>query len=101
MADSQVFRLRDGVTISGIGREVEGFLRHEKDLFVEGIESPDGYLVQAREQSTWKKITGLGKALQVQIIPSGTTDVLVKICEELKCDISDICEIVTDEALDD
>lgn len=79
MADSKVFRLRDGVTIAGIGREVEGFLRHEKELFVEGIESPDGYLVQAREQSTWKKITGLGKALQVQIIPSGTTDVLVNI----------------------
>ncbi|MBO4853239.1 MAG: zinc-ribbon domain-containing protein [Schwartzia sp.] len=52
---------------------------HEKELFVEGIESPDGYLVQAREESTWKKITGLGKALQVQIIPSGTTDVLVNI----------------------
>ena len=26
-----------------------------------------------------------------------TTDVLVKICEELKCDFSDICEIMTDE----
>lgn len=25
-----------------------------------------------------------------------TTDILVKICEELKCDISDICEIVPD-----
>ena len=27
-----------------------------------------------------------------------TTDVLVKICEELKCDISDIVEIVPDDA---
>lgn len=26
-----------------------------------------------------------------------TTDVLVKICEELKCDISDIVEIVPDD----
>ena len=34
----------------------------------------------------------LGKGANV------TTDVLVKICEELKCDISDICEIVPDEA---
>ena len=33
----------------------------------------------------------LGKGANV------TTDVLVKICEELKCDISDICEIVPDE----
>ena len=30
-----------------------------------------------------------------------TTDVLVKICEELKCDIADICEIVPDDAIDD
>ena len=37
----------------------------------------------------------LGKGANV------TTDVLVKICEELKCDISDICEIVSDEAADD
>ena len=27
-----------------------------------------------------------------------TTDVLLKICEELKCDISDIVEIVPDDA---
>ena len=33
----------------------------------------------------------LGKGANV------TTDVLVKICETLKCDISDICEIVSDE----
>lgn len=33
----------------------------------------------------------LGKGANV------TTDVLVKICEELKCDISDICEIVPGE----
>ena len=37
----------------------------------------------------------LGKGANV------TTDVLVKICEELKCDISDICEIVPDEAAEE
>ena len=37
----------------------------------------------------------LGKGANV------TTDVLVKICEELKCDIGDICEIVAAEAADD
>lgn len=30
-----------------------------------------------------------------------TTDVLVKICEELKCDIADIVEIVPDDAPSD
>ena len=34
----------------------------------------------------------LGKGANV------TTDVLVKICEELNCDISDICEMVPDDA---
>ena len=37
----------------------------------------------------------LGKGTNV------TTDVLVKICEELNCDISDICEIVPDEAAEE
>ena len=79
MADSKIFRLRDGVTIEGIGREVENFLRNEKELTVEGFASSDGYLVQAKESSTWKKFTGLGQALQVQIIPSGEAEVLVNI----------------------
>ena len=30
-----------------------------------------------------------------------TTDVLVKICEALKCDIGDICEVVPDDSIDD
>lgn len=37
----------------------------------------------------------LGKGANV------TTDILIKICEELKCDISDICEIVADEAVEE
>lgn len=37
----------------------------------------------------------LGKGANV------TTDVLVKICEELKCDIGDICEVVPDDVMDD
>lgn len=37
----------------------------------------------------------LGKGANV------TTDVLVKICEELNCDISDICEMVSEDALEE
>jgi len=37
----------------------------------------------------------LGKGANV------TTDILVKICEELKCDISDICEIVPDDVAEE
>ena len=37
----------------------------------------------------------LGKGANV------TTDILIKICEALKCYISDICEIVPDEAVEE
>ena len=37
----------------------------------------------------------LGKGANV------TTDVLVKICEELNCDIGDICELVPDEVVEE
>lgn len=37
----------------------------------------------------------LGKGANV------TTEVLVKICEELNCDIGDICEVVPDDAADE
>lgn len=37
----------------------------------------------------------LGKGANV------TTDVLVKICEALKCDIGAICEVVPDDSIDD
>ncbi len=37
----------------------------------------------------------LGKGANV------TTDVLVKICEELNCDIGDICEVVSGDAADE
>ena len=79
MADSRIFRIKADITIEKIGREVENFLRNEKELTVEGFASFDGYLVQARESSTWKKFAGLGQALQVQIIPSGDSEVLVNI----------------------
>lgn len=40
-------------------------------------------------------VAKLGKGANI------TTDVLVKICEYLKCDIVDIAEIVLDEALEE
>ena len=79
MADSKIFRIGNGITVESIGREVENFLRNEKELTVEGFASADGYLVQAKESSTWKKFTGMGSALQVQILPSGNSEVVVNI----------------------
>ena len=79
MAESRLFHVKPGITAELIGLKVESFLREDKELTVEGIASSEGYLVQAREGSTWKKFTGLGKALQVQIIPSGKNDIIVNI----------------------
>ena len=79
MADSKVFALKAGVNVDDIAREVENFLRDEKGLMVEGFASANGYLIQAKETSTWKKLTGLGNALQVQIVPCEAREVLVNV----------------------
>ena len=79
MADSKVFPLRAGVHVDDIARTVEDFLRDEKRLTVEGFASANGYLIQAKETSTWKNLTGLGNALQVQIIPGEAREVLVNV----------------------
>ena len=79
MADSKVFALKAGVNVDDIAREVENFLRDEKGLTLEGFASANGYLIQAKESSTWKKLTGLGNALQVQIIPGEAREVLINV----------------------
>ena len=79
MADSKIFRITEGITAESIGHEVENFLQNEKEMVTQGISRPDGYLVQAKEDSGWKKFAGLSKALNVQIIPSGETEVIVNI----------------------
>ncbi len=71
MADSRVFKLGEEVTAKGIAREIEVFLRERKGLFVENIEAPEGFLVQAKQESKLKTMTGMGMATQVQIIPAG------------------------------
>lgn len=79
MADSRIFRVSPGITAEIIGKEVEDFLREEKELTVEGFFSEEGYFIQAKESSTWKKFTGLGKALQVQIVQSSGSEIIVNI----------------------
>lgn len=79
MADSKVFHITEAITAESVGREVEAFLQGEKGMVTQGLASPDGYLVQAKEESSWKNFAGLGKALQVQIIPSGDSELIVNI----------------------
>ena len=64
MADSRIFKVSPGITA---------------EITVEGFSSSEGYFIQAKESSTWKKFTGLGKALQVQIVQSSGSEIIVNI----------------------
>lgn len=70
MAESRVFQKVQGVTVEGIGRSVQNFLRR-KGLVVQGGKAGQGYLVQAKEDDSWKKIAGMSTATQVEISDVG------------------------------
>lgn len=55
MAESRVYQKVNGVTIEGIGRSVQNFLRSSKGLVVQGGKAGEGYIVQAKEDDSWKK----------------------------------------------
>lgn len=72
MADSKVFKLIDNLDSAAIGRAVEAFLREKKKMVAEGTQTPEGYFIQAKEgDEGWKKIAGMSKAVQVQMIQAG------------------------------
>ena len=75
MTDSRVFRLSDGIDANAVGKEVENFLRTNKNLTAEGTTTPDGYFVQAKEPegSGWKTLAGMTMAIQVQIVEINDT----------------------------
>lgn len=62
-----------------------------KKLWVMLVERHEENGICEESRLSSASLAKLGKGANV------TTDVLVKVCEELKCDISDICEIVPDE----
>ena len=79
MADSRLFQKRDGITVDGIGRCVQNFLHSSKGLTVQGGKVNDnGYVVQAMQESGWRKISGMDTAVEVQISDTGS-NILVNI----------------------
>lgn len=70
MAESRVFQKVQGITVEGIGRSVQNFLRR-KGLVVQGGKAGQGYLVQAKEDDSWKKIAGMSTATQIEISDVG------------------------------
>ena len=79
MADSKLFKLDDGMTAETIGRAVEVFFREKKKMLAEGMTTPEGYLVQAKEEQSWKKFAGMDQATQVQIFQSTPDSVTVNV----------------------
>lgn len=70
MANSKTFVLMNGVTIEKIGEHLVTWFQNTKNMISEGGRAQGGgYFVQAKDQDDgWKKISGLTKAIQVQLI---------------------------------
>lgn len=79
MADSKIFKLSDGLDIEKIGQAVQNWLREKKQLHAEGIRTNEGYLVQAKQEDSWKKVVGMDSAIQVQIFSAGEDQVMVNV----------------------
>ncbi|WP_338207644.1 double zinc ribbon domain-containing protein [Lactiplantibacillus paraxiangfangensis] len=79
MADSKIFKLSDGVDIEKVGQAIQGWLREKKQLHTEGMHTNEGYLVQAKEEDSWKKIVGMDSAIQVQIYKAGEDQIMVNV----------------------
>lgn len=72
-SQSRVYQLPEEITIDALGRGIEGFLRTDKGMTVEGTATPEGYFLQAKTESDgWKSISGMAQAVQVQIVQSGS-----------------------------
>lgn len=76
-ADVRSFFLPAGMTAEDVGKAVQQFLRIEKEMEVQGFGTSDDYVVQAKDESTLKNITGLGRALQIRILRSTSQSINV------------------------
>lgn len=79
MAESKMFTLEEGMTAESVGRGLEIFFREKKKFVVEGMATPEGYLVQAKEEQSWKKFAGMDQATQVQIFQSTPESITVNV----------------------
>ncbi|MCH5269177.1 MAG: zinc ribbon domain-containing protein [Lachnospiraceae bacterium] len=80
MASSRTFALMNGVTIEKIGEHLVAWFQNGKNMIAEGGPAQGGYFVQAKDADDgWKKISGMTKALQVQLISADN-------CVVVNCD---------------
>ncbi|WP_125767213.1 zinc ribbon domain-containing protein [Lapidilactobacillus wuchangensis] len=79
MTESKTFRLDNGVDLEGISQGLVNFLQFEKNLEAEAVPTEQGYLVQAKNQESWKKFAGMDTAIHIQLLQNGTDLVTVNI----------------------
>ncbi|RAP50641.1 MAG: hypothetical protein BZ138_06455 [Methanosphaera sp. rholeuAM270] len=78
-ATSRVYNMGE-ITPQQLGEAIVGFLRTNKNMIAEGTPTPEGFFLQAKSDSdNWKKIAGMDKAIQVQIIAGGNEMATVSI----------------------
>ena len=67
MADAKVYKLGT-LTLADVARELEEYLRFQKNLETEGVAQAENiYFIQARQTEGWKKFAGMDKAVQVKL----------------------------------
>lgn len=78
MGNSKTFALINDVTMEMVGEHLVAWFQNTKNMIAEGGRAQGGgYFVQAKEQDDgWKKISGMTKALQVQIMKADTNIVV-------------------------
>jgi len=79
MADSRIFKLSDGLDLEKVGQAIQNWLREKKQLHAEGMHTNEGYLVQAKQEDSWKTIVGMDSAIQVQIFNAGENQIMVNV----------------------
>lgn len=66
---SKVYRLPEGVDAVKVGEAIVNYLKNVKEMVAGGTAIPEGYFLQAKSpECTWKKLAGMSKATQVQIV---------------------------------
>jgi len=74
-----MFNLANGVDIEKLGIGIQNWLRSKKQLHAEGMSTPQGYLVQAKQEDSWKKVVGMDTAIQIQLFKAGDNQVTVNV----------------------
>ena len=69
MANSRTFVLLNDVTVEKLGEHLISWFQYTKNMVSNGGPAEGGYFVQAKDADDgWKKISGMTKALQIQLL---------------------------------